>query len=349
LATSSEPPTPKPNHAAEIRHALRIGLAAVVCLLLAEWWNLGRASLAVWTTHMVMAQWTFSIFQKGIERIVGRGLGIVAGLVLGTVLQEAWLICLFAESLLLLVFFYLFFADRLAYTFLNAGLYLIVIVAIGHSDPHLLLPSAREMFLAVVLGVVVADMLMWLTGSESTLHIETGTAPLLPLRRDWLNHSGMLVVSSLLVVLLCHWLELPVETSIFSVFMVSVAPDVQAALRKGELRLLGALLAVAWAALTFIAVVRMPHLLMLTVMLFVGMFLAAYLARVGGSYAYAGVQMGLVVPLLVVVPLNEFGDLQAAWQRIQGILAAIFAMVLVGSVWPNVAAPSVATGGTATR
>ena len=39
------------------------------------------------------------------------------------------------ECLALLVFFYVYFCNRLAYTFLNAGLYLAVIMQIGRGEP----------------------------------------------------------------------------------------------------------------------------------------------------------------------------------------------------------------------
>src|SRR5215472_18113324 len=120
------PPAPQPH--SQTPHALRVALAATACLVVVELGRLQHGNLAVWTTHMVMSQYSFSIFQKGVERIVGRGLGILAGLVLVTLFPDAPALCLFVEALLLLAFAYVYFAGRLAYTFLNAGLYLAAIV-----------------------------------------------------------------------------------------------------------------------------------------------------------------------------------------------------------------------------
>src|SRR5262249_59678463 len=64
--------------------ALLTAGASVVCLVLAEWLGLTHSNLAVWTTYLVMAQYTFTRFQKGVERVVGRGLGILAGRILTT-------------------------------------------------------------------------------------------------------------------------------------------------------------------------------------------------------------------------------------------------------------------------
>src|SRR3954471_21260671 len=102
-------------------HALLTAGGTVVCLLLAEWFGLEHANLAVWTTYMVMAQYAFTSFQKGLERVVGRGLGILAGLVVTTWFNDAPLVALALIVVMLTAFFYVYFAGRLAYTFLNAG------------------------------------------------------------------------------------------------------------------------------------------------------------------------------------------------------------------------------------
>jgi len=57
-------------------HALRSGCAAVIALIIGERLHLPYTNLAVWTTHMVMNQVVFTSFQKGVERVLGRGFGI---------------------------------------------------------------------------------------------------------------------------------------------------------------------------------------------------------------------------------------------------------------------------------
>src|SRR5260370_188767 len=89
--------------------------------MLAEVFGLEHANLAVWTTYLVTAQYAFTRFQKGRERVLGRGLGILAGLVLTTWFRETPLLTLTLIAVLLTTFFYLYFAGRLAYTFLQAA------------------------------------------------------------------------------------------------------------------------------------------------------------------------------------------------------------------------------------
>jgi uncharacterized membrane protein YccC len=316
-------------------HALLTAGSTVVCLVVAEWFGLQHANLAVWTTYMVLTQYTFTRFQKGLERVVGRGLGILAGLVLTTWFHDTALLTLGLIAVLLTAFFYLYFAGRLAYTFLNAGLYVVAMFQIGHANPASAVSVAAGLFAAVVLGVVVADVVTWLSGAEHDLGIRFGEAPLWPVRGDWLSQSLMLAVTVLLTLLGAHALDLPPEKAAVSVMMLTVTPHVQAMVLKGELRIAGALLASVWALGTFLVVGVLPHFPLLAGLLFLGQFTAAYLTRTAGEYAYVGVQLGLVLPMLVVAPPTEFGSLTPAVQRLEGILLGLAASVVVAVLWPR--------------
>jgi hypothetical protein len=157
--------------------------------------------------------------------------------------------------------------------------------------------------------VVVATVVTWLAGAERDLGIRLGETSLWPLRDDWLTQSLMLVLTVVLTLLGTHALGLPPEKAAISVMLLTVTPHVQAMILKGELRLAGAFLDVVWALVTFVLVGLLPHFLLLAGLLFLGQFMAAYLTRTSGKYAYAGVQMGLVLPMLVIAPPAEFGSL----------------------------------------
>jgi hypothetical protein len=256
-------------------------------------------------------------------------------LVLTTWFHDTVLLTLGLITVLLTAFFYLYFAGRLAYTFLNAGLYVVAMFQIGHANPASAVSVAAGLFAAVVLGVVVADVVTWLSGAEHDLGIRFGEAPLWPVRGDWLSQSLMLAVTVLLTLLGAHALDLPPEKAAVSVMMLTVTPHVQAMVLKGELRIAGAILASVWALGTFLVVGVLPHFPLLAGLLFLGQFTAAYLTRTAGEYAYVGVQMGLVLPMLVVAPPTEFGSLTPAVQRLEGILLGLAASVVVAVLWPR--------------
>jgi uncharacterized membrane protein YccC len=317
----------------EIANSLRVAFATVLCLVLVAWLDLEHANLAVWTTFMVMVQFQFSAFQKGVERILGRGLGILLALVILVVCRNAWILALVLEALGLLTFFYVYFTGQLAYTFLNAGLYLSAVLEIGRNEPSTVLAEAEELFLSIVIGVVVADVVIWLTSTERTFAIKPGGTALFPLQPTAISRSLMLIVTLVLTVITANFLKMPTSSTLISVMMLTVTPNLQALLLKGELRLVGAVLGASWGLLTFALVNRAPHFPIMAAMVFLGIFMATYLARTAGDYAYAGVQMGLVLPLVVVVPLREFGDVDSAMYRLEGVIIALAASLLVGGVW----------------
>jgi Fusaric acid resistance protein-like len=312
--------------------ALRSGCAAAACLVLSEGFHLAHADLAVWTTHMVMSQFAFTSFQKGVERVAGRGLGIVAGLVLLALFRNSVYLGFAFECLALLVFFYVYFCNRLAYTFLNAGLYLAVIMQVGRAEPLAAAPEGGQMFLAIVVGVVVADLVSWFSGAERDLSIQTGGEPFFPIDRGRLGQCVVLVVTVALSQLIVAYFDLPANATLVSVMMLTIVPDLHQLLRKGELRMLGALLAMAYAFGSFVLLVRLQHFPLLVALLFVGSYLATYLARAGGDWAYAGVQMGLVLPMILVVPAREFGTMTAAIARLQGVVIALGCAIFVGAI-----------------
>jgi hypothetical protein len=182
---------------------------------------------------------------------------------------------------------------------------------------------------------VVADLVTWLAGAEHDLGIQLGDAPLWPVRGAWLNQSLMLVVTVLLTLLGAHALGLPAENAAISVMVLTVSPHLQALILKGELRIAGLLLALVWALATFLLVGLLPYLPLLAGLLFLGQFVATYLTRTAGKYSYAGLQMGLVLPMVVVAPPSGFGSVTPAVQRLEGIVMGLAASILVAGVWPH--------------
>jgi uncharacterized membrane protein YccC len=323
-------PAPAPNVTGL---SIRSALASTVCLVVSEYFHLEHANLAVWTPHMVTAQYPFTAFQKGIERIVGRVMGVLSGLLLITLFRNAPLLESGLEALLMLAFYYVFFAGRLAYTFQNAGFYLASIVSIGNTSPEGAVPEARAFLAAIVVGVAAADIVMWLTGAEHSLAIHTEGQPLLPLNGDFIRRSLMLVVTVWLTLAAAVNMDLPKSTAIMSVMLLTIAPDMQSMIRKGELRILGAVLGTAWALGAFLILGRLPHFSILVVLTFIGMFIAAYITRASEKYSYAGLQMGLVLPMILVLPPQEFGDIAAGFIRLKGIVVAIVISLFVGGFW----------------
>lgn len=314
-------------------HALRGASAAVICLICAEWLNLEHAGLAVWSTHMVTVKYQFTTFQKGFERAFGRGVGIFGALAIAALTRDAWLLSYALEMLVILVLFYIYFAGRLSYTFLNAGLYLATTLEMSHAEPDTAIAQGWDQFVSLVVGVSVATIVTWLFSDEREVKLHTEGEPLWPIQREWVLHSIMLTSTVALVLLVTQILQFSTSTTLVSVMLLTITPDYQSLVRKSELRTAGAVLAIIFASAALVLLVRRPSLPLLMAALFLGTYLAVMLARTSSRWDYAGVQMGLVLPMILVVPHHEFGSLSGAFARVGGALLAIAASLAVGLVW----------------
>ena len=166
MPSSTEPVASAPATPSPLGIAFGLPSPAVISLFVSETLHLTYANLAVWTSHLIMVKYDHTVFQKGFERLLGRFLGILAGWVILAVFPDATLIRVCVETVLVISFFYFYFAQRLAYTFLNAGILTITIVGIGDLDPTMAYVAGEEILVALVIGIASADLVMWLTASE---------------------------------------------------------------------------------------------------------------------------------------------------------------------------------------
>lgn len=314
-------------------HALRVALACTVCLILAEYFQLDQPGLAVWSSYMIMVQFTFTTFQKGIERILGRGLGIVVALVIATLTRNAPDLGFILEMLAIIPLFYVYFSDRLSYTFLNAGLYLAAVMQAARQEPESLFPLAWSLIVAIVLGVVVAVLVSWITGSESDMAIHTEGKALFPLDRHRINHSIMLMLTVATAQFTSHYLRLSATTALVSVVMLTITPHFQSLFWKGTLRLEGAFLAITYSFVALGILIRIPSFVLLAAFVFLGIFIAVSLARQSDDWGYAGLQMGLVLPMIMIMPHHQFGELANGLERVVGVLVALGSSIVVGFLW----------------
>ena len=293
------------------------------------------AYLSVVTLHMVNNQVTNSVFQRGLERFIGRALGMGFALVIVTLFHPMPLVAVAVTSLVIVVLFYINAAGWWAYTFLNGGLYLAAVVEIGHNDPAAAFPAAHTILQNILLGVVVADLVNWLLGFERSLVLQPGTNPLLPLRPEWISRAVMVAVTVLVTQTAIRLIGWTGSQAMITVMVLTVLADRQALLRKGVQRLEGAVLGAAWASAPPFSsrACRISPLCS-------GSSSSACSSRgiwrrTSPARGYAGVQMGFVIALVLVAPPEEAGALGPAVKRIEGILVGLCAALLVSSLWPT--------------
>ncbi len=326
---SSAPPTPHP-----VELALRVAVAATLCLHLTEELDLPLKALSVYSVHMIMTQYTFTAFQKGIERLLGRAGGVAYGLVL--VLFFARLPGLFLLFLILglLAIFYLYASNRLAYANLNGGLFMAYMAVAGLSNPSNAMPLAENIVAQLLLGFFVVVVVNWVSGAERTMTVVTRGEALWPIRLDWLNRSAEITTTQLAALLLAVTLDLPLIPTSISASIIAVAPEEHARKKKGLERVLGALLGGAYAMAAVLLLTLMPHWVLFLLLVFTGMFLASYLTRTSKNYSYTFLQMGLVLAQVMIGSKPTLGDPNEALLRLVGVAAGLAAAELVALLWP---------------
>ena len=77
-----------------------------------------------------------------------------------------------------------------------------------------------------------------------------------------------------------------------------------------------------------------PHWGLFLLLVFTGMFLAAYYTRVSKDHTYAFLQMGLVLGMVMIGSEPTLGNPNGAVQRLVGVIAGTVAAKVVAFLWP---------------
>jgi uncharacterized membrane protein YccC len=292
----------------------------------------------VYTAHLVMANFPVTSFQKCVERFVGRALGVGYGLVLIQFFLGLPPLYLGLMMLGQVAACYVNLSGRLGYAALMAAIFTGVMAATGLTAPHTALPYARAVIPQLLLGEMVALGVNLVTGAERTLLIRTEGPPLWPPRADWLNTAAMLSAAQVAVLWATVSLGLPVTATMVSALIVGTAPHSgQTMGKKARERVLGAVLGGGYAFVAIVVLLLLPHFVLLLALLFPGMFLAAYFTKASRNHSYAFLQMGLVLPMVLIASRGELGSVKTALERLVGIAVGLLLAQLVSFLWPHAA------------
>jgi hypothetical protein len=264
---------------------------------------------------------------------VGRGAGILLGTLLVSFLGEQKLLALGLEVAGLLAFFYADYCGRLAYTYQNAGLYLQAMLQLGDGDPSNAWVNGGWMFLAIVVGVAVADLVSWLTNAERDLSIVPGEGSLLPIRREPLARAVQVTATMLLAQYVFFALDMPPDANTYSLFMLSVIPDYPRMRERTGYYVGGILAGVAYAVPSLLLLNRVLHLPMLVALVALGEFVASYLAQSKGNIRFVGAEMGTIFPLIMVLPCDRIQTPSQTFYNIVALFAYTLIAVVIGWAW----------------
>ena len=323
------------DRSADVGLALRIATAASICLLVSEWLHLQQTALSVYTCHLVMVLFPFTAFQKVVERLFGRVLGVAYGLLVALWFANFPVLLVVLAFLGQMAFFTLNATGRFAYGALMGGLFLGLVVEKGISTPLAAEAYAVSLVEQLVLSAVVVVAINAITGAERTFVIETGKGAFWPLRPEWVSKGAMVSTALIVAMYVAMWCDLPAMPTMVSAAILAISTaDPVAMGKKAYLRALGAVLGGGFALATIILVLSSPHFLLLVVLLFFGMFLAAYGTKATVDHSYAFMQMGLAFPLVLLSPEGGIGTIDTGLQRLVGVAAGFLVSEAVFVCWP---------------
>jgi uncharacterized membrane protein YccC len=331
-------PTPSAEEVrrAAVALALRSAVASVICLLVVAWLHLENGALSVYTAHVINLQYSQTPFQKGLERIVGRLAGILGTLTIFLLLRQTPMVCLAVAAVVMFGLYYVQSSGRFAYGIMMAGIFSMTTLAAGISSPtssmvEIVWPTVVQLFL----GVFVAEVVNFMTGLEKSITITPGGQPMFPIRREYLSRALRLTLTSFTAVFVPLAVGLPLTTTAVAAVAVSTAPDSKGMGWKGWLRILAVLIGAAYALVCLIILIHVQMLILLALMVFLGMFLGTYIAKTHPSYSYLGLQLGIVLGQVLVVPANQVVDLDKAGLRLIGALVGVVIAVAFQELWPR--------------
>jgi uncharacterized membrane protein YccC len=139
-----------------------------------------------------------------------------------------------------------------------------------------------------------------------------------------------------LTLLVSAYFDLPAVPAAVSAVIIGMAPDRPAMVHKGWQRALGAVVGGGYAFVGLLILARLPYLGLLLTFVFVGMFLAAYFTKASQAYSYVALQMGMVVPMVLIGQQDELGHPWPAVQRFVGVWTGLSISLAVHWVWTTV-------------
>jgi hypothetical protein len=334
---------PADASASAVSLGLRVAVAATVCLCVSEWLHLEQTALSVYTTHLVMVLFPISSFQKGFERLMGRGAGVVYGWLLIALFLDVPLLYLTLMFVGQVIACYVYLSGRLAYAALMAAIFIGVVAYFGLTSPVVAWSYGWYVIIQVALGEVVAILVNFITGAERTLVIQVTGQPLLPLQPSWFNTAAMLSTGQVVTLFVTQWLDLPVLPTMITAVMLGVTPGgPQVRWMRARQRAAGAVFGGGYALGAMILLSALPFFALLAALTFLAMFISAYLAKASQKYSYIFLQTGLVIPMVLIGASGEIGLIDKAAQRWVGVWVGVFIGGLVSLLWPHaeiVAAP----------
>ena len=123
------------------------------------------------------------------------------------------------------------------------------------------------------------------------------------------------------------------DANTYTLFLISVIPDYPRMRERTGHYVGGILAGVAYAVPSLLLLNRVLHLQMLVALVALGEFVASYLAQSKGNIRFVGIEMGMIFPLLLVLPLDTAQSPYTTLYNIIALFTYTLIAVVVGRAW----------------
>ena len=150
------------------------------------------------------------------------------------------------------------------------------------------------------------------------------------------RQSVKCTLAVILVMFVCFYFNYPgVFPAVFTALIITAQANLGQAHLKERLRFLGCLVGAIYGFLGLVIITQIPHFVIFLSVLFLGLFLAAYISTGSERVAYGGVQAGFVLPIMLMISDGPIGSLDpAVYRLISIVMGGAISLLVLRFIWP---------------
>jgi uncharacterized membrane protein YccC len=308
------------------RQSLVTALAVVVAVLVSVSAGLDQPYWAAISALVVSNVDRTALFTKGVLRVAGTVLGIVAGYYTALSIEGRPAAQLLVILVVAALGTYARRRSAYSYAWFYAAISFLLVMVCSLTTPEELYPFARNRCYEIVIGVVAATIASWGFGPRSDIPAGLQAAAITSTVADAAWQGLAAGVGAVAIVLIWSLYDLPSLAQVFASSLVILDSDPQASRLRGTQRIVGCILG---GVLGFVVIgIDAVDFVWWLAALFGGIALCARLHLSRHPQAYVGTQMGVAF-LLTVVAVGPPESIEPPLNRLLGIVVGVSIMMVV--------------------
>jgi uncharacterized membrane protein YccC len=308
------------------RQSLATALAIVVAVLVSVSAGLDQPYWAAISALVVSNVDRTALFTKGVLRVAGTVLGIVAGYYTALSIEGRPFAQLFVILVVAALGTYARRRSAYSYAWFYAAISFLLVMVCSLTTPEELYPFARNRCYEIVIGVVAATIASWGFGPGAGRPAALQAAAISVTAADAAWQGLAAGVGAVAIVLIWSLYDLPSLAQVFASSLVIIDSNPQASRLRGTQRIVGCILG---GVLGFVVIgIDAVDFLWWLAALFGGIALCARLHLSPHPQAYVGTQMGVAF-LLTVVAVGPPESIEPPLNRLLGIVVGVSIMMVV--------------------